>query len=402
MAASGAPTITVPSPPSTAAAAAQALATMAALSGILTDYNQGSNIRTIAEAFGANIEEQGIWAQALAFQALTYSAMSLFGVTPGVPVAASGIVTFSTSQVSGSAPPATQDVPIPAGTLVQTNGGVQFATTAAGFLGSGLGFTTVPVAAVVPGAAGNVGVNAVIQIITGLQYPLFVSNANPTTGGADAPSVSDSLAAFTAAVDAIGLSTPVAIANAAIGVSFGSEVVKFSTLYEPWIAAGSGAGSGQALWQLFIDNGAGAASSGLVAAVDAKMRGGTTTSGASNASGATGYRDAGVPYQILPVTGTGATVAISGSLIAGVNSAIVGPLVQAAIQTAVSGYFTLPFGTPAQQANIAAAVANAALGNLSALTVSLYYTSAVGTPVSAVTTSPSGRVVLSSMSVTVS
>lgn len=395
MSASGSPTITVAAPPTTAGVASQILASMAALSGILTDYNSGSQIRTIAESVGATVEEQGIWAQALAYQALTYSALSLFGIMPGQPVPASGVVTFMTS-VSGSVP-ASVDVPIPAGTLVATNGGVQFQTSTAVTLSAGLSSIDIPVAAVIPGSLGNVPIGSIIVLISGLTYPLFVSNAAATGGGADAPSVANSLALFTATVASIGLSTPVAIANAAIGVTYGAETVQYSTLYEPWIVAGSGAGSGQALWQLYLDNGTGTASSGLIAAVDAKLRGGTTTSGSSNASGAIGYRDAGVPYQIFAVTPTFAVVAVTGGLAPGASPT----LVSGAIQQAVSGYFTLPFGASADQANIAAAVANSALGNLDALIVSLY-ASGSGTPLTVLTTSPSGRIVLGSLSVSVS
>lgn len=381
-------TITVAAPPTTPDVASQILATMAVLSGVITDYNPGSQARTIAESVGAVVEQQGIWAQAQAYQALIYAALSLFKIAPGVAVAATGTVTFSTSRTAPY-PGASQNVPLPAGTIVQTNGGIQFQTTTPVILSAGVGSIDVPVQAVNAGAAGNVAQGTVLVVVSGINYPLFVNNAAAMSGGADAPSVADSLALFAAEVAAIGLSTPVAIANAAIGVTYSSEVVKYSTLYEPWIAAGSGAGSGVAGWQLYIDNGLGTASSGLIAAVDAVLRGGTTTGGASDASGAIGYRDAGVPYAIFAVTPTYALVGVSGTLIAGVSQS----LVQDAIAQAVSGYFTLPFGASAQQAVISATVANAALGSLSALTVSLYASGSI-TPVSTLTTSPSGRILL--------
>jgi hypothetical protein len=358
---------------------------MAALSGILTDYNSGSQVRTMSEAFGSVIEQQGVWSQALAFQALTYGAMSLFNIAPSGAIAASGTVLFSTS-ASGSPPPASQNVPISQGTLVQTNGGVQFQTTAPATLSSGVGSISIPIAAVIPGAAGNVPVSGITQIVTGLIYPLFVSNSAPTTGGADAQSASSALALFAATIASIGLSSPVAIANAAIGVTFGAESVQYSTLLEPWVY--NPAFSGLAYWQLYIDNGTGTASSGLVHAVDLKLNGGTV-SGVSNAGGAIGYRDAGVPYDIFAVSGTPAVVGVSGTAVSGTDTG----LLTLAVQQAVSGYFALPFGAPAEQANIAAVVANAGAGQFTALAVALYASgSSSGIPTLSV--SPSGRVIL--------
>lgn len=384
--------ISLAAPPNTFTLASEILASMAALSGVATDYNEGSQIRTFAEATGAVGEQQSVWSQALAYQAMVYGALQLFNITPNVAIAASGMVTFQTS-ASGSPPPASQNVPIPAGTLVQTNGGTQFVTSAAATLLSGTGAINVPVIAVVSGSAGNVPATAIANIVTGLIYPLFVTNANRTTGGTDAESASAALARFAAAVGAIGLSSPVAIADAAIGVTVGNESVIFSTLYEPWIAAGSGAGSGQAGWQLYIDNGSGTASSGLIAAVNSKLTGGTV-SGASNASGATGYRDAGVPYNIFAVTPTVANVGVSGIAVPGATIANLNQTVE----NAVNAYFTLPFGTAAQQAAIAAEVANSVFGQLSSLTVSLYTS---GGPLTSVTTSPSGRVTLGTLAVSI-
>ena len=385
-----APAIAVAAPPSTAAVASQILALMAAESGVLTDYNPGSQIRTESEAIGSVVEQQGIWAQAQAFQALVYGAFSLFGDTPDLAVAASGTVTFSSSA------PVSQNVSIPAGTIAQTAGGIQVATTVAGILAAGNSSIDLASAAVVSGAAGNVSAGAITQLVSALTYPLQVNNANPFGGGADAQSAADALSEFASMVNAIGLSSPVAIANAAIGTAYGAETVKFSTLAEPWILAGSGAGSGVAGWNLYIDNGLGTASSGLVNAVIAKLNGGSV-SGVANPSGATGYRDAGVPYNVYVVTGTLAVVSATGAVMPGASAS----LVSGAMASAISGYFKLPFGAPAIQAQLAASAANAALGQLSSLTVSLYQ-SGSGTALSLLTPAVTGRVVLAQMNLFVS
>ena len=379
--------ISIAAPPSTATAASQILASMAALNGTPTDYNAGSQIRTMSESIGSVIEQQGIWSEAIAYQSLIYGALYLFGITPNLATAASGTVTFQTS-VSGVMPNASQNVPIPAGTIVQTNGGTQFQTTTAVVLIAGTTSINAPVQALLAGSAGNVPIGAITNIVTGLIYPLFVTNAAATSGGADAESSSAALARFAAAVSAIGLASPTAIANAAIGVASGAETVAFSTCYEPWIAAGSGAGSGTAGWSLYVDNGSGTASSGLIDAVNTKITGGTV-SGASNDFGALGYRDAGVPYNIYAVTPTVAVVGVSGVYASNVNQSAV----QAAIQAAVSGYFTLPFGASAELGFLSAAVSNSVAGQLSSLEVALM-ASGSPTPLQTLATSPSGRVVL--------
>ena len=375
------PTIT--SPPSTQTVASQILASMASLSGVVTDYNSGSQVRTLAESIGAVNDQQSIWTQALAYQALTYGAMTAFKITPNPAFPAVGQVSFVTA-LTGTPPNATQNVSIPAGTIVQTTGGTQFATTTAAVLAIGTSSISVPAAAIIPGAAGNVPAGTVSQLVSGLLYPLYVTNVAAMTGGADAEQLTATLARLSAAVAAIGLSSPVAIANAAIGVvnTATSEVVQYATVYEPWAYAGSGAGSGVAGFTLLIDNGTGTASSGLIAAVTSKLNG-------SAASGLTGYRDAGVPFSVSGVTPTYAVVNVSGTA----SSLTTDTVISGLISSAVSGYFALPFGASAQQSQLATAVGNSVLGLTTALTVSLYV-SGSPTAVNAVTPPVSGRVLL--------
>ena len=369
---------TVVAPPSTQAVASQLLASMAALSGVMTDYNNGSQIRTLAESIGGVGEQQSIWTQALAFQALAYGAMAVFNINPYPAFSAVGQVTFSTA-ASGTPPASTQNVNIPVGTVVQTAGGIQFATTSAAVLTIGSTAVTVPVAAIQGGIAGNVGAGAVTQIVTGLLYPLFVSNASAMTGGTNAEQLSATLARFSATVAAIGLASPTAIANAALGVTntATSETVLYSTCFEPWAAAGSGAGSGVAGWTLYIDNGLGTASQGLINNTVSKL---------------SAYRDAGVPYSVLAVVPTYAVVGVSGTASSLTTDAVLSGL----ISSAVSGYFTLPFGSSAQQGFLATNVGNAVLGLTTELTVSLY-ASGSSTPITSLNTSPSGRVVLGAL-----
>lgn len=381
--------ITVAAPPTTNDVTQQLLSAMAALSGVLTDYNAGSQIRTLGESIGSVVEMESIAAQALAIQALAYSALSVFGITAGTASFATGTITFS------AASPTTQAVSINAGTIVQTSGGIQFITTADVIFPAGATSLNVPIAAMVAGATGNVPANSITLLITGLAYPLSVTNGSPTTGGANAETPGAALSRLAAAIAAIGLCSPVAVANSAIGVTVSGETVRFSTCYEPWLAAGSGAGSGTAGFTLYIDNGTGTASSGLCNAVQTTLNG-------NQASGLLGYRPAGVPETTQAVSPIYANVTVSGSMSALATSSISG-----ALATAVSGYFGgLQFcqsaANFAYQGQLAAAVANAAIGLLTSLSVSLYYTSASGVAVPVVSGLPYQRVILSALTVNVS
>lgn len=382
---------TVAAVPTTQDFTSQILATTTSLSGTLTDYNKGSQIRTLAESVGSVIEQQGIWSNSLAFQVLMYGAMGVFGITPYPAFPGLGVATFSTAQGSGGFP-INQNVSIPQGTVVQTSGGVQFTTSSGVVLVSGAVSVDAPISAVVGGLLGNVPSAAISQIVTGLLYPLFVTNSAPTSGGSNVEQLSQTVARFSAAISAIGLSSPVAIANAAIGVisSGTSEVVRYSTVYEPFLYAGSGVGSGTAGYSLLIDNGTGTATASLISAV-------TTVIDGNPASGQVGYRDAGVPYSVVAVSGTPVVVGVSGVVNGLTTTAVVSGLITAA----VSGYFKLSFGTAAQQAEIAQAVGNSVLGLMTTLSVSLY-ASGSGSAVSGITPSASGRIILGSLNMSLS
>lgn len=387
--------------PSTPQVVSQAVALMAAQSNVPTDYNIGSQVRTLLEAEGSVVELQALSDQALAFQALLYGAMSLFGVQRATAQPATGVVTFATSFPVSGALPTTQAVPIPSGTLVQTAGGIQFATTIATTLASGTAAIAVGVVASLPGAAGNVAASAIAGLpLTSIGYPLSVYNGAPTAGGADAGSQSSALAQFTAKAASLGLASPVAVANAAIGVvaTGTGEVVAFAANFEPWLAAGSGAGSGTAGFTLYIDNGTGGASAALIAAVTAWITGNAETN-------QSGYRPDGVPFVVSGVTPVYAAVAVSGTLIPGLFGS---GSVAAAAASGVQAYFNSigisapnTSGAPlnaASQPQIAAAAADAGLDAYSSLTVSLFYSGSM-TPVPIVSGGVGTRVILSSLSV---
>lgn len=198
--------------------------------GIPSDYNVGSIIRTYSEALGSVNEIEGITAQAEAIQALVYSAYAAFNISPLPATGAVGTITFST--LSSAPLPSGQSVLIPAGTIVQTTSAIQFATTANALLVSGTSSINASIQAVTLGSTSNVVANTIIQIITGLSYPLSVINSAPTAGGANAETPSQTLTRFLAYVDSLGLCSPIAVASAVIGQSYLEETVLYSTCYD--------------------------------------------------------------------------------------------------------------------------------------------------------------------------
>ena len=396
MAAPNAPTVAAT--PSATAAAASLLTTIATLSGVVTDFNSGSQVRTQAQAIGNVVEQQGITAQALALQSIVYGAMNLFGIGQLSGTAATGLVTFATAFPTGSAPVATQNITIPQGTLVQTSGGVLFSTLANTLLASGTTSVNAGVQALSIGTAGNIIASGISgSPLTSVGYPLFVQNPTATLGGTNAGTPSQALALFAAQTSTLGRVSPIAVANAPIGVSVaGGETVAYAATYEPWIVAGTGAGSGIASFTVYIDNGTGTASSALISAVSAYLTGNVTT-------GRDGYRPIGVPFTVAAVTPVYATVTVSGTIFPGILST---DTVSSAVVSNIDSYFaSLGFCgsgayNAAYQSAIAAEAANAGVGLFENLTVSLFY-SGGGSAVTAVTGTYGNRVILAGLNVNI-
>jgi uncharacterized phage protein gp47/JayE len=185
-----------------------------------------------------------------------------------------------------------------------------------------------------------------------------VSNAAPFTGGTNAETIGQTLARFTAYVQSLGLASPIAIANAAIGVQApdSTETVLYSVLYEPWTVNISNG----AQWTVYIDNGSGTASTALINAVIAKFNGVYPT--------ANGYRDAGVPFYVMAVTPTQFSVVVTGALVNPAQDATL----DAAVNTAVQAYAnSLQFGQEIQASQLNAVVGAALDGSASSFVVEL-------------------------------
>lgn len=367
---STAATITVPTPPVTAEVAADMAAWIGGQSGVLTDFNYGSQVRTEAEAVGSVVEMQAAIAQAQAFQAMVYAAWSAFNVFPLLAQSATGPVTFSTG--SGANPPlAPSPITIPAGTTVQTVGGIQYTTATTVVIPTGGTAVSGVVDAVVAGSAGNVAAGAITQIASDLTWPLQVINNAPITGGTDAETPAQTMARFTTVVNSIGRGTPVAVANSCVGVSVSGtgETVLYATCYEPWVTEVA-EGQTENLtvgFDVYVDNGSGTASSNLLAAVATNLNG-------SFALGEDGYRPAGVPYNVYAVQPLYCLVVVSGTAIDSSLDASLASLTT----TAVNQYFSsLGFGIAAEYPQLVASIANQVAGNVSSLGIQLLNVSGV-------------------------
>lgn len=376
----------IPGAPTTDIVSATMLSYMAAQTGVLTDYEDGSQIRTLSESIGSVVEMESVIANALAVQAAVNSAYTVFNIVPYGATYSVGNATISTG-TGTSPPPASQNVTIPQGTAIQTGGGIQFQTSQAATLLSGTTSVSIPIIALSPGVAGNVPANTITSFVYALPYPLYVNNPLATTGGTSAELPSQTLARFTAKVLSLGLGTPVSIANACIGVSVPStgETVMFSTVYEPWITTPA---SG-AQFAVYIDNGSGSASTSLISAVQNTLNG-------SFALNLSGYRPAGVPYSTNAVTPLYCSVAISGTATIPSQATTLQTLVSTNVQAFMDGF---NFGIGTSVPDIIGTVANVAIGQLTAINVVLY--DSTGTAVQ--TLSPSGyqRIVTTSISVTI-
>lgn len=376
--------ISVAAPPNTNDVTSQLLTEMAALTGVLTDYNPGSVVRTLAESIGSVVEQQGISTQALALQTVAFSALSIFGIAPNQATQSVGVVTF----FAGS--PVSQSVQIPQGTILATAGGVQFVTTSAVILSLGTSTVNANVQAVIGGLNSNVPASAITQIITGLAFPVGVINQFPTTGGADAQSISSALSQLAALIASFNLASPVSIANGMIGVTAaGGESVQYATLYEAWTQTVTG--TPQAGFTIYLDNGTGGASTALIAAAKGVLDGNVITD-------ASGYRPAGVPYQILPVIPVYANVTVQASLAPTANLNVVSGAISSAL---LSHFDTVQFGQTVYQSQIAAQVSNSALGQITGFTVSLSYSSSPLTTVQTVSGLAFNRVILQNASIQV-
>jgi len=245
----------------------------------VTDFNEGSIVRTFCEAVGLEVEQLyirarvgfGIELKEIPFYAFNFSRESA--------QQASGNVKFTRSGTSG-----TTDIPI--NTLVSTTDGTQFETTAAGQITPGNSESAdIPILAVEGGTDGNVPAATITVLVTPITDVISVTNDASTTGGQNEESEEEYLQRFREFIEGLGdsnISGLVSGAKSVSGVRSASVIEHFppSSSYNATV---------------YIDDGAGNASQALIDAVELVLIGDGTSVNPGKKAG-------GINIQVLAPT----------------------------------------------------------------------------------------------------
>jgi len=202
------------------------------LAGVITDFNPGSVVRTIIEAFALQIginsivptniyqQLQNIYNGAFIDTATgddLDNVVALVGVTRNAAVAATGVVRFYAN------PSPLADIIIPAGTQVSTQpnaSGTQivFKTDEQVILTIGGSYVDANVTAVVAGANGNVAANTVTYLATPIYGITSITNPSGMSGGVDEESDDDLRERAKHALEVAAKATVNALYYAVLGV----------------------------------------------------------------------------------------------------------------------------------------------------------------------------------------
>jgi len=147
-----------------------------------------------------------------------------FGLTRKPGTNATGQATFTGSETT----------PIPIGSIIQTTGSLQYATTSAGVIAGGL--ATVDIQASDIGTAYNVPANTIIQIPTAISGITGVNNSAPIAGGTEIETDTALLQRMLAQVQ-----TPATSGNSAQYVQWALSVagIGSATVFPLWNGAGT-------------------------------------------------------------------------------------------------------------------------------------------------------------------
>lgn len=274
---------------------ADALAEIYALTPQLTDFNEGSKLRSLIEAIAHEIDaayvdmEQGLIE---AVEAGAYRAFR-FGRLPASP--AFGPVTFSRST------PAPHDIPIPAGTIVEVPGTTKaYRVASDAVLIAGSTSVTVRVVALVPGAAGNTLAHTITQLRAPIPGIESVTNPSPFLNGRDEESDEErrlrfvdflrSLARGTKDALVAGAKTAKLVEPDGLISEYVAQAICRTHDEDPSIPLGEA--------RVYIYNGRGGTSPQLVAECQRIIDGYTDDQGQP----VPGYKGAGIVVRVLPAT----------------------------------------------------------------------------------------------------
>jgi phage-related baseplate assembly protein len=312
-------------------------------SASLVDYGLGRPLYAITNVIADGIEYlQGVCFQILLNTRLstcddpsadTFFAQFNFARLPAV--ASTGIVSFSRFSSSATAlVPLGTTVKTADGTVsftvIQDNANSYFNADQGGYLiPIGVLSVNLPVQAAVAGSASNVQVGTISLISASLPNIDVVTNASGFSNGADQESTASATTRFQAFLNTRSQATQSAVEYA---ISTVQQNLSYAIVENPSSRAGS--------FQIFVDDGSGAPSPTLLAAITAAID---------------PIRPLTVTYTVRPATVVYATVSLTIYAANGYNKATLQPLVANAIDTLIN---TLGVGNPLAYYDIAAVARN--------------------------------------------
>jgi hypothetical protein len=368
-----------PVPTSATAMTIEMLQLLSATSGIISDPNVGSNLRSLATTIGAIIEQQNITSRVITAQNILNLLLTAYSVSIPQATFATGNVVFTLASSLSTV------AVVPQGTQVGTSGGLIYATTTALSIPAGNLSGTVSVQATQSGNIYNVSAGSITNILSSLPQTFTVSNTAPISGGTNAPSVTTILNLIANAILGQATATPQSIASVVFGLALTTgETVEYSTVYEPWLYA---SGSGQvAGYTVYIDNGSGAASADLVTYVNNFLLNSSTTNIPSAIP-------AGVPFSVAAVVPVDVSVTVTATTYPQYSSSI--SFVSTLITNAADSYFqTLNFGDTFNVSDLLVVIDNNTSGLIQGLSVT-------ATPSDTVTALPYQRIILEQLTLNI-
>lgn len=328
---------------------ADMIADMTALNPTITDYTEGSVIRSLLETYAKQIQKLQLFAFDGIREGIKVGTYQNFNFQRLPASYATGLVRFYATS------PQSTNQSIAAGTTVQVPGtNLSYVAGTTTTLLAGANYVDVFVTATVLGSAGNTPSNTITQLLNPYVFISNVNNLSPLINGQDQESDSARLARFQNYILSFSRGTTYAIQSAAENVYITdnsgniTEKVAQALVVEGFIQDPT-----QPLGeiQLYIDNGSGTASSALLELVNETIIGYTNDDGFPQP----GYVAAGVELTTLAVIPLTVNIIANIALVPGSNSTTVIANVSAAIAAYMQ---TLTIGETVQIASLFQACMN--------------------------------------------
>lgn len=303
---------------------------LAGIQSRITDFLPGGKTRTKLEAVALELEQQDYQVYQAIKKAIPIALYAGFSFPPLAAVRASGNVTFSAAVAPA------QDVTIPKGTLVATTESTTaqaktFETSAAAVLAAGQTSVVVPILCTVPGSAGNTGVGTVNVIKTTVPGIDTVTNVSAITNGTDVESETARSIRFREYIASLSRGTAAALeyaAKTARLIDAGGIVTERVVQAKAYDAAAATAGFAD----VFVHNGTGSTSAGLITEAQKLIDGYTGADGVKVA----GYKAAGIVVTVAGATELSQDVTVTVTKKTDADAATVEAAAEAAASTYIA------------------------------------------------------------------